>query len=147
MPLRTVHSNPTSFRTRLFHCALLGLILALSTCGPGGGPPTTVKATPQIAAQHINHIIFFIKENRTFDNYFGTYPGANGATYAMDSQGTIVPLLHEPDQVPDIHHSSQAAWRAYDNGKMDHFDLLFSNSKNQARAGTDPYANNSLTQL
>lgn len=27
----------------------------------------------------IKHIVFFIKENRTFDNYFGTYPGADGA--------------------------------------------------------------------
>jgi phospholipase C len=147
MPLRIANPNATSFRARLFHCVLLGLILALSTCSSGGGPLVPAKTTPQIAAQYIKHIIFFIKENRTFDNYFGTYPGADGATSAMDSLGTIVPLLHESDQVPDINHSSQAAWRAYDNGKMDRFNLLFSNSKNQARASIDPYANNSLTQL
>src|SRR6266851_6899569 len=151
MPLRTMHSNPTSFRTRLFHCALLGLILALSTCGPGGGPPTTAKTTPKIAAQHIKHIIFFIKENRTFDNYFGTYPGADGATSAMDSLGKMVPLHHERDQVPDINHSSTSARLAYDNGKMDRFDLIKQNkatAKNASGSSTlNPYANNSLTQL
>jgi phospholipase C len=28
----------------------------------------------------IKHIVFIVKENRTFDNYFGTFPGADGAT-------------------------------------------------------------------
>ena len=41
----------------------------------------------------------FIKENRTFDNYFGTYPGANGATTALDSEGETIPLQHGQDQV------------------------------------------------
>jgi len=26
----------------------------------------------------INHFIYIIQENHSFDNYFGTYPGANG---------------------------------------------------------------------
>src|SRR5438477_5199788 len=26
----------------------------------------------------LKHIIFIVQENHTFDNYFGTYPGANG---------------------------------------------------------------------
>ncbi|MGD0688430.1 MAG: alkaline phosphatase family protein [Candidatus Bathyarchaeia archaeon] len=33
-----------------------------------------VKDTPS----KIQHIIFIIQENHSFDNYFGTYPGANG---------------------------------------------------------------------
>ena len=28
----------------------------------------------------IKHVIFLVKENRTFDYYFGKYPGADGAT-------------------------------------------------------------------
>src|SRR5713226_7786234 len=27
---------------------------------------------------NIKHIIFIVQENHSFDNYFGTYPGANG---------------------------------------------------------------------
>lgn len=93
----------------------------------------------------IKHIVFFVKENRTFDNYFGTYPGANGATTAMDSQGKVVPLQHERDQIPDIDHSSNGAIQAYDQGKMDRFDQLSSQAAGKHPTGT--YSNNSLTQL
>src|SRR5438067_9073927 len=96
----------------------------LSTCSSGASAPSR----PSVATQHIKHIIFFVKENRTFDNYFGTYPGVDGATTATDSQGKLVPLRHEPDQVPDIDHSSGGAVMAYDDGKMDHFDLLSSST-------------------
>ena len=27
----------------------------------------------------LRHIVIIVKENHTFDNYFGTFPGANGA--------------------------------------------------------------------
>jgi len=37
-------------------------------------------AAAQSGIQQIKHVVFIIKENRTFDNYFGTFPGANGAT-------------------------------------------------------------------
>ncbi len=33
------------------------------------------KATTQTK---IEHVVFIIQENHSFDNYFGTYPGANG---------------------------------------------------------------------
>ena len=26
----------------------------------------------------IEHVVIIVKENHTFDNYFGTFPGANG---------------------------------------------------------------------
>jgi phospholipase C len=32
----------------------------------------------QLARSHIDHLIFIVQENRSFDHYFGTYPGANG---------------------------------------------------------------------
>lgn len=38
----------------------------------------------------IKHVIIMMQENRSFDSYFGTYPGANGIP-----QGTCVPL--DPD--------------------------------------------------
>jgi phospholipase C len=72
----------------------------------------------------IQHIIFIIKENRSFDNYFGLYPGANGATSGTTSTGQVLPLRHTPDQVVDIDHEWDAALTAVDNGKMDRFDLI-----------------------
>ena len=103
---------------------MVGLVV-LVIVGIMGG----VLLARQADAQRIKHIVFFVKENRTFDNYFGTYPGANGATSARDSEGNVVPLHHESDQVPDINHSSGSAIMAYDNGKMDHFDLIKQNKK------------------
>jgi phospholipase C len=50
---------------------------------------TARGATPdyKTASQHIQHIIIIMQENRSFDHYFGTFPGADGIP-----QGTCVPL-------------------------------------------------------
>src|SRR5687767_15855965 len=32
----------------------------------------------------IKHVVFLIKENRTFDHLFGRFPGARGVTVGMD---------------------------------------------------------------
>jgi len=37
---------------------------------------TALAATP--AQEHIKHVIIIMQENRSFDHYFGTYPGADG---------------------------------------------------------------------
>ena len=103
------------------------------------------QATLQIPSGQIKHIIFFVKENRTFDDYFGTYPGANGATTATDSFGKVVPLKHQPDQIPaDISHASEAGYMAYDGGKMDKFNLIPSGKDPKPK---DSYGNYSLTQM
>src|SRR5437764_8552678 len=73
----------------------------------------------------IDHIVFIIKENHSFDNYFGRFPGADGAATGRTSTGAVVPLAEAPDQVsPDISHSPGAADLAYDNGRMDNFDRI-----------------------
>jgi len=73
----------------------------------------------------IQHIVFIIKENRTFDNYFGTFPGADGATRGVISSGQTIPLGHTPDKTPhDLPHDWGSAITAIDGGKMDRFDRL-----------------------
>src|SRR5882724_808713 len=47
----------------------------------------------------VEHVVIVIKENHTFDNYFGTFPGANGVTLPAASD----PSPHDP---PHDH----AAW-------------------------------------
>ncbi len=142
--------NCKSRRLRMLGYSLAGLVLLFSACTTGTAPTgntgngNTQAVPTQIPTGPIKHILFFVKENRTFDNYFGTYPGANGTTTAMDSQGKVVPLQHEADQIPDIDHSSQGARMAYDSGKMDRFDLLKSSGRHNP---ANPYGNNSLTQF
>ena len=41
----------------------------------------------------INHVVILFKENHAFDNYFGTFPGANGATMAHSPN----PPPHDPN--------------------------------------------------
>ncbi len=73
----------------------------------------------------IKHIVFLVKENRTFDNYFGTFPAADGATSGTISTGQTINLRHAPDVLPrDISHSFQSAVLAIDSGAMDKFDLI-----------------------
>jgi phospholipase C len=47
---------------------------------PPAASPSSDAATVALARTKIDHIVFLIKENRTFDNYFGQFPGADGAT-------------------------------------------------------------------
>ena len=73
----------------------------------------------------IQHIVFIIKENRTFDNYFGTFPGADGATTGLISTGERIPLRHALDRMPrDLGHEWDDARRAMNESRMDRFDLV-----------------------
>lgn len=82
------------------------------------GATATVKA----ARSKIKHIVFVLLENRTFDNVFGRYPGADGATQAKLQGGNIVPMLHaDAYDWHDIDHEYGNVARALDGGKMDGF--------------------------
>ena len=73
----------------------------------------------------IQHIVFIVKENRTFDQMFGTFPGADGTTTGTISTGQVLTLGHTPDRVSrDIGHGYWDATTGIDNGKMDKFDLI-----------------------
>ena len=80
-------------------------------------------AVPGTAQTPIQHVVIILKENRSFDEYFGKFPGANGATTGKLSNGQTVNLAPTPDPMPqDIDHSPEGWATAYDNGKMDGFD-------------------------
>ncbi len=103
--------------------ALLSLFPRLAPTPPGSG-----AARPQSPAGDITliqHVVFVVKENRTFDNMFGTFPSANGATSGTISTGQVIPLGHTPDRTSgDPPHDWKSAIKAIDNGKMDRFNLL-----------------------
>jgi phospholipase C len=134
-------------QSRTFRClTVIGLVLivgvVLATIGGVGRVRAKPQAKPrpvgfaQILAAHrgmdkIKHVVFIIKENRTFDNYFGTFAGADGATSGMISTGDVIPLGHTPDRTPrDISHSFHSAITAIDGGAMDRFDLIPGGNQN-----------------
>ena len=94
---------------------------------PAVASPTLRPAWPPAASfptrWPIKHVVFLIKENRTFDNLFGTFPGTNGAATANDG-GTIRPLTRGTDgRLPgDIPHCYTCALQSWDHGRMDGFD-------------------------
>src|SRR5260370_13597359 len=75
-------------------------------------PLVTAHQAKAASTTPIQHAVFIMLENHSFDNYFGRFPGANGVT-----------LPRESNPLPsDYNHGSAAAFAATDNGKMDGFE-------------------------
>jgi phospholipase C len=71
----------------------------------------------------IKRVIYLMLENRSFDNLFGRFPGANGARSGV-RWGREVPLVHCPEWLPgDLPHDLSAWNASYDGGLMDGFAL------------------------
>ena len=104
-------------------CAVLLLATALLTnCGGGSkSPPPPPPPPPPTASSTIKHIVIIMQENRTFDNLFNGFPGADTVASGM-SNGVSVPLQAVPyEQGTDLDHSHEGWYKDYDNGKMDGF--------------------------
>ncbi len=133
-------------KVRASGAAVVALALVAAACGsgpavpPASTPPveTTIAAAPPpsssppsvpppaAAAKHwpIKHVVFLIKENRTFDNLFGTFPGADGVSFGYD-HGVRRPLTAGTDGGignDDIPHCYTCSREAWDHGKMDGFN-------------------------
>src|SRR6266581_8655193 len=52
--------------------------LALAAVPATASPPASPGAGRHQAVTPIKHFIFLMQGGRTFDNYFGTFPGADG---------------------------------------------------------------------
>jgi phospholipase C len=81
----------------------------------------------------IQHVIFLVKENRTFDHYFGTYPGAEGATEGGTLEcsdagcvpGDTIPLKPAPYIQPhDITHGFSSGLYSINGGAMNGFNII-----------------------
>ncbi|MEU1688493.1 alkaline phosphatase family protein [Micromonospora sp. NPDC005707] len=94
-------------------------------------PPAAAHAAGAAAPSPttpIDHFVFLMQENHTFDNYFGTRPGVDGIP-----PGTCMPVSRgraEPCVKPfhlgelgslDLDHTAEAFRVQYNNGRMDGF--------------------------
>ena len=91
--------------------------------------PAAAAASSPAPRTPIRHFISLMQENHTFDNYFGTYPGADGIP-----SGTCMPIgagarpcfrpFHLGDNSiaqRDLDHSSATYRLQYNDGQMDGF--------------------------
>ena len=90
---------------------------------------STLEVAPlKMVPMPLNHFVYIIQENITFDHYFGSFPGADGIpkrakfAYQPDQAPSVAPFhLHQTSIPHDLNHSWQAAHVAADGGKMDGF--------------------------
>lgn len=124
----------------------------LSSGGSGGG--LMPDARGHSTNSKIQHVIVVIQENRSFDNFFATFPGADGATsgqaapmpspIAASCANRGQPVITQPTTVPltkvslvgagfppnnfgednDLDHHYGGYVTELDSGKMDGFDLV-----------------------
>jgi phospholipase C len=88
-------------------------------------PITRAQLQPPAGIQKIDHIVFIVKENRAYDNMFGTFNAKYGTKKCTLSTGQVVPMVRAADRYPhDIDHSYAAAVLAMNGGKMNQFDLI-----------------------
>ncbi len=100
--------------------------------GAGGSNPGTIVP----GDNPIKHVIFIVKENRTFNNYFATYGhGAVGTTTGKTitcststhscQPGDDYELTKAEDVAPhDITHGFSSGLYSIDGGKMDGFNII-----------------------
>lgn len=102
--------------------AVVVLLFTILTPGQAmaADPPTQ---TP------IKHMLFLLQENHSFDNYFGTYPNANGippeTCMPLDpeqpSLGCVKPFPVGGEPITDLLHNRETFVGQYRDGKMDGF--------------------------
>jgi len=120
--------------------ALIAGVIAVLGAVPGDGAPTLgvasrtgplARASQASGLDKIRHVVIIMQENRTFDEYFGTYPGARGlpmhdgipTVCAPNPQtGECQPPYHDPARVNGGGPHSDADFVADVNGgRMDGF--------------------------
>jgi phospholipase C len=89
-------------------------------------PVLKIRIAPATGIHKIRHVVIIMQENRSFDSYFGTYPGADGIPPGVcvpdPMNGGCVAPFHDPS---DLNyggpHGMGNAIADIDNGRMDGF--------------------------
>jgi phospholipase C len=124
----------------------------------GSGSSTSSGAVASTSAQGIHkiaHVVVIMQENRSFDSYFGTFPGADGIPM-QDGQPTVcVPNtattqcdkpFHDPSDVNGGGpHGQDAATADINGGKMDGFVAQALSAKKGCADPNNPACANSAT--
>jgi phospholipase C len=113
--------------------SLAALLLAapfavlLNGCGGSGSSAAAplLPLAPAKKGKYFTHVVILVQENRTFDNLFATYPGADGTRSGKTHDGKRIPLRSADLESPISPNNGYAFWlRDYNHGKMNDFDLV-----------------------
>jgi phospholipase C len=127
-------------------CAVLIAAFGLASCGGygsvSGGAP--MAGRPQArstgaSSSLIQHVVIIVQENRTFNDFFATFPGADGTTKGKMGGKTIRLKKVDLEEKCDFGHSRNGFLADYDGGKMDGFGLEGGSKNCPGPAGTKPY--------
>jgi phospholipase C len=95
--------------------AALFLLLAVAGCASGAQPPlrsvqdsTFVRIFNGTSAGKITHVVYVIQENRSFDNLFQGYPGADTVSEGMNSSGQTIAL--QPVSLAKVYQIDHSAY-------------------------------------
>lgn len=110
-------------------CAAIGAAISIAATDAGQPSPSPAASGDDI--HKIQHIVVIMQENRSFDNYFGTYPGADGipmqdgvpTVCAPDPRARVCqkPYHDSSDLDRGGPHGNSSAVGDIDGGKMDGF--------------------------
>ncbi|HJS27243.1 MAG TPA: alkaline phosphatase family protein [Actinomycetota bacterium] len=85
----------------------------------------------ELARTHLEHLVFIVQENRSFDHYFGTFPGADGLPMREGDPAVCIPdpvlgrcvrPYHTTNQLQEGGpHNEEASTKDVNAGRMDGF--------------------------
>ncbi len=105
----------------------LAAALSLGACSPAtAGPVATASPAAGAGIQKIRHVVVVMQENRSFDSYFGTFPGADGLPAGVcvpdpAHGGCVKPFHDAADVTAGGPHGAANATADVDGGRMDGF--------------------------
>ena len=151
----------TSLSTAVIVPQTGGSVPTANPSSPTSAPATLPPASPSpgskvlpttnalaLARQDIKHIVIIMQENRSFDSYFGTYPGANGipmnngvpTVCSPDSKtGECVKPYYNPNDINSGGpHSASSATKDIAGGQMNGFVAAFRNAQKACKNPDTP---------
>ena len=79
-----------------------------------------VHRTSSVSGGVIQHVVYIIQENRSFNNLFYKFKGAKTQGYGYDTNGNKIPLHQQSIATNwDIDHSANGFFAAYNGGRND----------------------------
>jgi phospholipase C len=135
---------------------LVGFLLAgcLFVVAGGAMGPNVIETTPShgraasSGIHKVRHVVIIMQENRSFDSYFGTYPGADGIPRKngvptvcvpnLLTQQCVKPYLDHHDRNSGGPHQQLSAAADVDGGKVDGFIQQALSGRRNCADVTDP---------